>query len=43
MRELTQAGFDAALQAVKQAQREAYASGEPQQAMRRFLDKRKSS
>lgn len=43
MRELTQAGFDAALQAAKQAQREAYASGEPQQAMLRFLDKRKSS
>jgi len=42
MREITQPGFDAALQAAKQAQREAYASGEPQQAMRRFLDKRKS-
>jgi len=43
MRELTQPGFDAALQAAKHAQREAYASGEPQHAMRRFLDRRKTS
>ena len=40
-RELTQAGFDAALEAAKKAQREAYLSGEPQQAMRTFLDRRK--
>jgi enoyl-CoA hydratase/carnithine racemase len=39
-RELTQPGFDAALVAAKHAQREAYTSGEPQEAMRRFLEKR---
>ena len=42
-RELSQAGFDAALVAAKSAQREAYLSGEPQEAMRRFLEKRKAS
>jgi enoyl-CoA hydratase len=41
-RELTQPGFDAALEAAKQAQHEAYLSGEPQEAMRRFFEKRKS-
>jgi enoyl-CoA hydratase len=41
-RELTQPGFDAALAAAKEAQREAYLSGEPQEAMRRFLEKRKA-
>ena len=41
-RELTQAGFDAALEAAKAAQKEAYASGEPQAAMRKFLEARKS-
>ena len=41
-RELTQAGFDAALDAAKRAQQEAYAAGEPQEAMRRFLEARKS-
>jgi len=41
-RALTQAGFDAALEAAKAAQKEAYASGEPQEAMRKFLDARKS-
>jgi enoyl-CoA hydratase/carnithine racemase len=40
LRALTQAGFDAALQAAKQAQRTAYASGEPQAAMQRFLARR---
>jgi enoyl-CoA hydratase/carnithine racemase len=40
VRELTQPGFDAALQAAKQLQREAYASGEPQAAMRRFFESR---
>lgn len=39
-RELTQPGFDAALAAAKAAQREAYASGEPQAAMARFFAKR---
>ena len=42
-RELSQAGFDAALVAAKNAQREAYQSGEPQEAMRRFFEKRKPS
>jgi enoyl-CoA hydratase/carnithine racemase len=41
-RELTQPGFDAALVAAKAAQREAYLSGEPQAAMRRFFEKRKA-
>jgi enoyl-CoA hydratase/carnithine racemase len=41
-RELTQPGFDAALEAAKKAQREAYLSGEPQAAMQRFLEKRKA-
>jgi enoyl-CoA hydratase/carnithine racemase len=40
-RELTQAGFDGALEAAKKAQREAYVSGEPQAAMRTFLENRK--
>ena len=42
-RELSQPGFDASLVAAKNAQREAYLSGEPQEAMRRFLEKRKPS
>jgi enoyl-CoA hydratase len=41
-RQLTQPGFDAALTAAKAAQREAYLSGEPQEAMRRFFEKRKA-
>ncbi|MEO8628244.1 MAG: enoyl-CoA hydratase/isomerase family protein [Betaproteobacteria bacterium] len=41
-RQLTQPGFDQALSAAKLAQREAYKSGEPQAAMARFLQKRKS-
>ena len=40
-RALTQPGFDAALSAAIAAQKEAYDSGEPQEAMRRFLEKRK--
>jgi enoyl-CoA hydratase/carnithine racemase len=40
-REITQSGFDAALEAARKAQREAYLSGEPQAAMQRFLDKGK--
>jgi enoyl-CoA hydratase/carnithine racemase len=40
-RELTQIGFDASLESAKKAQREAYLSGEPQRAMRAFLDARK--
>ena len=40
-REQTQAGFDGALQAAKKAQREAYMSGEPQEAMRKFLERRR--
>jgi enoyl-CoA hydratase len=36
-REQTQAGFDHALEAAKKAQRQAYLSGEPQEAMRKFL------
>ncbi|HTS55565.1 MAG TPA: enoyl-CoA hydratase/isomerase family protein [Burkholderiales bacterium] len=43
LRELTQAGFDGALEAAKKAQREAYASGEPQEAMRKFLEHRKGA
>jgi len=39
-RELTQTGFDAALEAARRAQREAYASGEPRAAIRRFLESR---
>ena len=42
-RELSQPGFDAALVAAKKAQRAAYLSGEPQEAMRRFFEKRKTS
>jgi len=41
-RQLTQHGFDAALVAAKAAQREAYLSGEPQEAMRKFFEKRKA-
>ncbi|MBM3394598.1 MAG: enoyl-CoA hydratase/isomerase family protein [Betaproteobacteria bacterium] len=40
-RELTQPGFDAALTAAKLYQKEAYASGEPQAAMKRFFEARK--
>ena len=40
-RQLTQPGFDAALEAAKHAQREAYLSGEPQAAMKRFFERRK--
>lgn len=40
-RELSQPGFDAALAAAKEYQKEAYASGEPQAAMRRFFEARK--
>jgi enoyl-CoA hydratase/carnithine racemase len=39
-RELTQPGFDAALLAAKEIQKEAYRSGEPQAAMRRFFEAR---
>ena len=39
-RSLTQAGFEAALEEAKVAQKLAYASGEPQAAMRKFLDAR---
>jgi enoyl-CoA hydratase/carnithine racemase len=42
-RALTDAGFEAALAAAIAAQKTAYASGEPQEAMRRFLEKRKDS
>jgi enoyl-CoA hydratase len=41
-REQTQAGFDGALEAAKKAQREAYVSGEPQEAMRKFLEHKRS-
>jgi enoyl-CoA hydratase/carnithine racemase len=41
-RKITQAGFEAALEEAKVAQKEAYASGEPQAAMRKFLEARKS-
>ncbi|MFL6582085.1 MAG: enoyl-CoA hydratase/isomerase family protein [Burkholderiales bacterium] len=40
-RKLTQGGFEAALADAKIAQKEAYASGEPQAAMARFLAARK--
>jgi enoyl-CoA hydratase/carnithine racemase len=40
-RNLTQAGFEAALDEAKAAQRIAYESGEPQAAMQRFLEARK--
>jgi enoyl-CoA hydratase/carnithine racemase len=40
-RNLTQAGFEAALTEAKVIQKEAYASGEPQAAMARFLAARK--
>jgi enoyl-CoA hydratase/carnithine racemase len=40
-RNLTQAGFEAALVEARAAQKEAYASGEPQAAMGRFLAARK--
>ena len=39
-RKLTQPGFEAALEEAKVAQKLAYASGEPQAAMRKFLDAR---
>jgi enoyl-CoA hydratase len=39
-REQTQADFDGALEAAKKAQREAYMSGEPQEAMRKFLERK---
>ena len=39
-RELTQPGFDAALVAAKQAQKEAYRGGEPQAAMKKFFEAR---
>jgi enoyl-CoA hydratase len=41
-RELSQPGFDAALEAAKKAQREAYLSGEPQAAMQQFFETRKA-
>jgi enoyl-CoA hydratase/carnithine racemase len=41
-RALTEPGFDAALEAAKRAQRAAYESGEPQAAMRRFLEQRET-
>ncbi len=39
-RELSQPGFDAALEAARRVQKEAYASGEPQAAMQRFFASR---
>ncbi len=39
-RELTQPGFDAALVAAKQTQKDAYRSGEPQAAMKKFFEAR---
>ena len=39
-RKLTQPGFETALEEAKIAQKEAYASGEPQAAMRKFLEAR---
>ncbi len=39
-RDLTQPGFDAALDSAKQTQKEAYLSGEPQAAMRKFFEAR---
>ena len=41
-RKLTQPGFEAALEEAKVAQKEAYAGGEPQAAMRKFLEVRKT-
>lgn len=41
LRALTEPGFEAALVAAIAAQKAAYASGEPQEAMHRFLEKRK--
>ncbi|HEV8260743.1 MAG TPA: enoyl-CoA hydratase/isomerase family protein [Burkholderiales bacterium] len=41
-RKLTQPGFEAVLEEAKIAQKEAYASGEPQEAIRKFLEARKS-
>jgi enoyl-CoA hydratase/carnithine racemase len=41
-RKLTQPGFDSVLEEAKIAQKEAYASGEPQEAIRLFLEARKS-
>jgi enoyl-CoA hydratase/carnithine racemase len=41
-RELTQPGFDAALAAARKIQKEAYESGEPQAAMKRFFEARAS-
>ena len=40
-RSLTENGFESALQIAVRAQKEAYASGEPQAAMQRFLQRRK--
>ena len=42
IRDRTQPGFEAALEAAKRAQRQTYESGEPQAAMRKFLEMRKS-
>jgi len=39
-RELTQPGFDAALERARQTQKEAYRSGEPQAAMKKFFEAR---
>jgi len=41
-RDLTTPGFEASLQTAVAAQKAAYASGEPQEAMRKFLEARKS-
>jgi enoyl-CoA hydratase/carnithine racemase len=41
-RKLTQPGFDSVLEEAKIAQKEAYASGEPQEAIRKFLEARKT-
>jgi enoyl-CoA hydratase/carnithine racemase len=41
-RKLTQPGFDDVLEEAKIAQKEAYASGEPQEAIRKFLEARKT-
>jgi enoyl-CoA hydratase/carnithine racemase len=40
-RDRTQPGFEAALETAKRAQRKTYESGEPQAAMRKFLEMRK--
>jgi enoyl-CoA hydratase/carnithine racemase len=42
LRELSRPGFEAALEHAIAAQKEAYASGEPQAAMKRFLEARKA-